>query len=111
MTKTFKKATVIRSRLKNRFNKTRSDENLLLCKTQRNFSTKLLRNTKKDYFSRVNRKLVSDNKSTWQTIKPYFSNKVKTAIKIMVSEKDCIVSDDGRLSEIFNEHFFNIIKN
>ena len=26
----------------------------------------------------------------------------------MISEKDCIVSDDRRLSEIFNEHFINI---
>ena len=28
----------------------------------------------------------------------------------MISEKDCIVSDDRRLSEIFNTHFINISK-
>ena len=28
----------------------------------------------------------------------------------MISEKDCIVSDDRRLSKIFNEHFINIAK-
>ena len=28
----------------------------------------------------------------------------------MISEKDCIVSDNRRLSEIFNEHFINITK-
>ena len=28
----------------------------------------------------------------------------------MISEKDCIVSDTRRLSEIFNEHFINITK-
>ena len=28
----------------------------------------------------------------------------------MISEKDCIVSDDRRLSEIFNKHFINITK-
>ena len=28
----------------------------------------------------------------------------------MISEKDCIVSDDRRLSEILNEHFTNITK-
>ena len=28
----------------------------------------------------------------------------------MISEKDCIVSDDWRLSEIFNTHFVNITK-
>ena len=30
--------------------------------------------------------------------------------KNIISEKDCIVSDDRRLSEIFNEHFINITK-
>ena len=28
----------------------------------------------------------------------------------MIWEKDCVVSDDRRLSEIFNEHFINITK-
>ena len=28
----------------------------------------------------------------------------------MISEKDCIVSDNRRLSEIFNEHFINVTK-
>ena len=30
--------------------------------------------------------------------------------KFMISEKDCIVSDDRRLSEIFNTHFINVTK-
>ena len=28
----------------------------------------------------------------------------------MISEKDCIVSDDRKLSEIFKEYFINITK-
>ena len=63
MTKTLRKAIMIRPRLKNCFNKTRSDENWTLYKTQRNFCTKLLRKTKIDYFSKVNPKLVFDNKN------------------------------------------------
>ena len=54
---------MIRPRLKNCFNKTRSDENWTLYKTQRNFCTKLLRKTKIDYFSKVNPKLIFDNKN------------------------------------------------
>ena len=110
MTKTLRKAIMIRSRLKNRFNKTKSDENWTLYKTQRNFCTKLLRKTKKDYFSKVNPKLVYDNKNFWRTIKPHFSDKGNFSNKIMISEKDCIVSDDGRLSEILDTHFINITK-
>ena len=110
MTKTLRKAIMIRSRLKNRFHKTRSDKNWLLYKTQRNLCTKLLRKTKKDYFSKLNPKLVLGNKNFWRTIKPYFSDKGNFSNKIMISEKDCIVFDNRRLSEIFNEHFINITK-
>ena len=56
---------MIRSKLKNYFNKTTSDENWTIYKTQRNLCTKLLGKTKKDYFSKVNPKLVSDNKNFW----------------------------------------------
>ena len=103
---------MIRSRLKNRFNKTRSDENWSLYKTQSNFCTKFLRTTKtkKDYFSKVNPKLVSDNKNVWRNIKPYFTDKGNFSNEIVISEKNCIVSDDRRLSEIFNTHFINITK-
>ena len=40
---------------------------------------------------------------------PYFSGKENFSNKIMISEKD-IVSDDIRLSEIFNAHFISITK-
>ena len=69
---------------------------------------KLLRKTKKDYFSKLKPKLVLANKNFWRTIKPYFSDKGNFYNKIMISEKDFIVSDDRRLSEIFNEHLINI---
>ena len=110
MTKTLRKAIIMRSSLKNRFNKTRSDENWTLYKTQRNFCMILLTQTKIDYFSKVNAKLVSVNKNSWRTIKPYFSDKGYFSNKITISEKDCIVFDERRLSEIFNIDFININK-
>ena len=48
---------MIRSRLTNCFNKTRFDEKWSLYKTKTNFGPKLLK-TKKDYFTKVNQKLV-----------------------------------------------------
>ena len=110
MTKTLRKAIMIRYRLKNCFHKTRSNENWLLYKTQRKLCSKLWRKTKKDYFSKVDPKLVSGNKNCWRTIKPYLSDSGNFSNKIMTSEKDCIISDDRRLSQIFNEHFINITK-
>ena len=45
-------------------------------------------------------------------MKPYFSDKGNFSNKLMISEKDYIVSDDRRLSEIFNtlRFFINITK-
>ena len=70
MTKTLRKAIMIRSRLKSHVNKTRSYEKWSLYKTEKNFCAKLLKKTKKDYFSNVNPRFVSDNKHLSQTIKP-----------------------------------------
>ena len=75
---------------------------------QRNFCTKLLRNTQKDYFLKINPKLISNNKNFWRTIRPYFSETGKVSNETMISEKDCIVFDDRRLSKIFNTHLINI---
>ena len=61
MTKTLRKAIMIRSKLKSHFNKTRSAEKL--------------GTAKKDLYSKINPKLVSENKSFWRTTKPYFSDK------------------------------------
>ena len=62
MTKSLRKAIMLRSRLKNNFNKKSSDENWGNYKKQRNFCAKLLRQTKEKYFSYINVKSISDNK-------------------------------------------------
>ena len=41
---------------------------------------------------------------------PHFSNKGNFSNKIIISEKDCIASDDTKLSEIFITHFIDITK-
>ena len=110
MTKTLIKAIMIRPRLKNRFNNTKSDENGTLYKIKWKFCTKLLRKTKKILFFKGKPKLASDDKYFWQTIKPYFSGKGNFSSKIMISQKDLIVSDDRRLSGIFDTYFINITK-
>ena len=63
MTETLRKAILMRSRLKNCFHKARSEEKWLLYKTQRNLSIKM--KSKKENFSKVKPKLVSDNKNFW----------------------------------------------
>ena len=72
MTKSLRKAIMLRSRLKNNFNKQRYDENWDNYKKQKNFCVKLLRQTKEKYFSDINVRSISDNKKFWKTIKPFF---------------------------------------
>ena len=75
MTKTLRKATMHRSRLKNIYIRKRNDKNLENYKKQRNFCYDLLRKTKTEYFKNLKVEDLSDNRKFWKTIKPYFSNK------------------------------------
>ena len=74
MTKSLRKAIMLRSIPKNNFNKERFDENWDNYKKQRNFCVKLLPQTKEKNLSDINVKSISDNKKFWKTIKPFFSN-------------------------------------
>ena len=62
MTKELRKAIMKRTRLKNRFNKNKTNENWTAFQTQRNFCVKLLRQNKRSYYNRLDPKVVSDSK-------------------------------------------------
>ena len=108
MTKELRKANMKRSRLKNRFNKCKTNENLIAFKKQRNFCVKLLRQSKQSYYSKLHPKVVNDNKKFWKTVKPLFSNKIHGTPCINFLENNVVVSDDTRVAEIFNEYFVDI---
>ena len=84
MSKAFRKAIMVRFKLKNN----RTGENQDSYKKQRNFCVNLQRKTKKDYFNDLNIKNVTDNKAFWKTIKPYFSNKDLNCSSLILSEKN-----------------------
>ena len=75
---------------------------------QRNFCVNLRRNTKKDYFQKLNIKDLTDNKKFWKTIKPFFSNKGLNSNKLMLREKDVVVADEKALATLMNNYFVNI---
>ena len=51
-----------RSKLKNIYNKARANEDWDNYKKQRNFCVNLLHNTKKNYYQKLNREDLTDNK-------------------------------------------------
>ena len=108
MTKSLRKAIMLRSRLKNNLNKQRSDENWNNYKKQRNFCVKLLRQTKEKYFSDINVKSIPDNKKFWKTMKLFFSNKGLNMNSMMLVEDSGILRNEEIIANIMNNYFTNI---
>ena len=98
---------MLRSRLKNNFNKKRSDENWNSYK-QNNFCVKLLHQTKEKYFSEINVKSISDHKNCWKTIKSFFSNKGLNTNNMMLVEDNEIVCEEEIIVNIMNNYFTDI---
>ena len=63
MNKTLCKAIMHRSKLKNKFNKIRTEDNKRLYKKQRNFSASLLKKEKRNYYNNFDLKVFDDNKT------------------------------------------------
>ena len=70
------------TRLRNTFLKNITEPNRVSYNKQRNFCVSFLRKTKKAYYGNLNEKDVIDNKKFWKTVKPLFSDKVKSSEKI-----------------------------
>ena len=111
MTKTLRKATMHRTRLKNIYICKRNDKNRENYKKQRNFCVDLLRKTKTEYTKNLNVKDLPDNRKFWKTIKSYFSNNGLNINKFLLKEKGNLVSNEKELITILNNSFINITKN
>ena len=66
MTERLRKEIMIRSKLCNKFNKSRTYVNLRNYRKQRNKCTKVLRNAKQQYFNNLNSKNSTDTKTFWK---------------------------------------------
>ena len=99
-----------RFKLKNRFNKCRSHENWCNYKTQLNYCVSFLRKAKQQYFKNLNLNDVTDNKSFWRTIKPYFNEKGSGSDKIASSVNDSVLTYEKEIANTMNNYFINITK-
>ena len=110
LNKKLRKEIMKRSKLKKSFNKNRNHENWCKHKTQRNYCVNLLKKSKKQYFSNINVSDITDNKSFWKSVKPYFSNKEWNFNKITLVENDAIIRNDRIISKTMNKFFINTTK-
>ena len=92
-------AIMHRSKLKNIYNK---------CRIGDNFCVNLLRKTKTEYFQKPNVKDLPDNRKFGKTIKPFFSNKGLNSNKLMLKEKNRLITEEKELATVMNTFFVNI---
>ena len=77
VTKELSKAIMLRSKLRNQFLKTKTQESKLKCNKQRNLCVSITRKAKRSYYKNLDLKDITDSKKLWATVKPLFSNKMK----------------------------------
>ena len=76
-----------RSRLRKKSLKTRSNEDKKAYNTQRNYCLTLVRKAKKGYDNNLDHENITDNKTFWKSIKPFFLKKARLIIKLHWSSK------------------------
>ena len=82
------KPIMIRSRLKNKANKSKNPIDIAKFKRQKNLVQNLNKQTKLQYFEKLS--VDCNSKPFWKACKPYFSNKNSNIQEnIMLLEKDC----------------------
>ena len=111
MTKELRKAIMNRSKLRNKFLKTRNEESRRRFNRQRNFCVSLLRKTKRRFFGKLDHKVVSDNRKFWKTVGLLFSEKVFHKESIILNNNNKIITNNEELAEIFNKYFSKIVEN
>ena len=107
------KATMTRSRLRNRFLKNRNEQNRKIFCKQKNKCVSLLRISKKDYFENLNEKNITDSKRFSKTVKPFLSKKnhLPERINLTEEENNSLLTNCEEVAKELNNVFANAVKN
>ena len=91
MSKTLSKAIVHKTRFPSKYLRTKTDENKRKYTKQRNYCVSLLTKSKREYYSNLDVKNITENKTFRKTVKPFLSDKVTSTQKITLIDNDKIV--------------------
>ena len=105
MNKTLSKEIMKRTRFRNKFLKNKNDYNKREFSNKRSYCVSLVTKSKKLYYSNLDEKNVTDNKTFRKTIKPFLSDKIVSREKITLIEEDEIVGSDGNTAQILSTFF------
>ena len=110
MNKDLSRAFMCRSKLKNQFNKNPTEANKILYNKQRNYCVSLVKKEKRKYYNDLDPKILEDNRTFWQRVKPLFSDKQKSLPKeIILIENDNITIDNTEVAEKLNTFFIESV--
>ena len=100
-----------RTRLRNRFCKTPTEENEKLFKKQRNKCVSIRKESIRNYFNKIANENIVTNRNFWKIIKPFLTNKghLENAEIMLIQDKK-IISNENELVKVFNKHYINIIE-
>ena len=95
MDKELNQAIMVRSKLRNKYLKSKSETDKQRYNKQRNHCVKLLRLKKQKYYECLDISKITDNKTFWKTISPLFLNKsYSTNSRITLLENGDILSEE-----------------
>ena len=83
-----------RSQLEKIYFKKRTQESFKKYKKQKNYCSRLYKRERKSFFESIDSSKITDSKTFWKNIQPFFSEKQKTVNKItLVNENEDILSN------------------
>ena len=105
MTNPLRKAIMTRSRLENKYLKTKLFSGKDMFKKQRNYCNRLYKRERKRFYKNIDLKNITDNKKFWGTMKPFFTDKGTSRNSISLIEGSQIIVEDMEIAETLNTYF------
>ena len=94
MTKELRKAIMDRSKLRNKFLKTRNEESKRRFNRQKNFCVSLLRKIKRGFFGKLDHTDVSGNRKFWKIVGPLLLEKAFHKESVILNNKNKTISNN-----------------
>ena len=69
-----------------------------------------LRKSKKYYYENLDNKNIADNKKFWGTVKPLFSNKIRSNTCITLNEDGKLIKIEYQIVNIFNTFLLKLFQ-
>ena len=107
MTKTQRKAIIKCFELASNYDKAKNTKGYNNYKKQINFCSKLCKKERRKFYSSLDIKLITDNKTFWKILKSLLSDKGWSRINLAVNEENSF--DNKKMAQTFNNYFDNAV--